>query len=277
MFKKTIPIIGLAAFVALLLAGAANPASAAVLAEKVYLRNGIQNFAAGNPLSAILDPVTSSTALARYGDADNFDPAIAGQGELLVDTDSGSPVVYEALFDIYVFDVTGAVGPVLFRNDLAALNPNDDVASQDVDFGIRNLRFTWYNGAFDTSFDAETGDPSLETIFDPTNVVLFGCGDSRCTLADATTNGLNATWEITDDQGVRKPNSSNFFNYLTAGESFTLTVTGEFLIPDGGGYSSILKATVIPLPPAALLFGTALLGIGALRRWKDKKEMAVAA
>ena len=34
-----------------------------------------------------------------------------------------------------------------------------------------------------------------------------------------------------------------------------------------------VDVAVIPLPPAAVLFGTALLGIGALRRWKDKKGM----
>ena len=164
----------------------------------------------------------------------------------------------------------------LFKNDLSSIAINAGVPAASVDFGVANLRFTWYAGAFGvlTSTTAASDlDFSLAadpTFFDASNR-LVGCAESPCGAPGFTP----ATWKITDSDGVLN-NSTVFFNFIGTG-SATLLVTGSIIEPGGGGYVNIITANQIPLPPAALLFGTALFGIGALRRWKDKKAMTATA
>jgi len=102
------------------------------------------------------------------------------------------------------------------------------------------------------------------------------------TYAQPTSIGiqnLTLTWDtgatmvITDAAGVDGPASNWAYTSFATG-LHTLTVTGT-LLSMGGAYSTTLNA--VPLPPAALLFGTALFGIGALRRRKGKKAMDLAA
>ena len=96
--------------------------------------------------------------------------------------------------------------------------------------------------------------------------------------------GLTYTWDtgdvmnLTQGLGDAAPGWDNgepnwAWTWFTAG-AHTLTVSGT-LLSGGGGYN--LEVSAVPLPPAALLFGTALFGIGALRRRKNKKATELAA
>ena len=187
MFQRTISTIGTVAFATLLLAGAANTASAAVIAEKAFDRAGAIATTALQALAGDLIEVEPSVARATY-----FAPGIVisdpgVNDENLVDEVPGDPITYGALFDIFVYDIdnTGGNEPSLFKNDLASIAVNAGVPAASVDFGVANLRFTWYAGAFGvlTSTTAASDlDFSLAadpTFFDASNR-LVGCAESPC-------------------------------------------------------------------------------------------------
>jgi len=84
---------------------------------------------------------------------------------------------------------------------------------------------------------------------------------------------------MTDASGVDIPNTTNYglenwYRFGLVAGSYSLVVTGDVLA-NGGAYTGTL--TAVPLPPSAILFGTALFGIGALRRRKDKKATGLEA
>ena len=88
-------------------------------------------------------------------------------------------------------------------------------------------------------------------------------------------NTLVMTWtvgniihNITDALGQYN-GPLTFFHALADGESGTLNVTGTFF-ENGGGYT--LTVAAVPLPPAVIAFGTAMLGVGFLARRKRKKK-----
>ena len=239
MFTKTISSLGTAAFVALILAASPNVASAAILlAEKFSIAGKVDN------------------GLNNQGDLS------VAQGTYSIDAaevvgPNGSVVNFgdnDFIRDVFVYDVfidgSNTAGTGSFANTLTAINANNTTTSSiPRQFGIRNLRFAWFDGA--------------------------GCEVAIVCVSDPNSETANfiARWTITDGDGFDNGAVSTFFNSLDAGTR-TLVITGQ-LLDEGGGYKNDILA--VPLPPAALLFGTALFGIGALRRWKDKKQMAVSA
>ena len=274
--NKAISSIGLAAFVAVLLAGAANTASAAVIAEKAFHRDGAIKTTAAQGLSGSVSPVVPSVAEATYFAPGIVIAALGPNDENLVDEVPGDPITYGALFDIFVYDVDNSPGsdPTLFKNELASIAANAGVPPGSVTFGVANLRFTWYAGAFDvlsSSTAATDLDFSLAAVsnsaggtpfFDASNR-LVGCGDTPC----ASPGFTPATWKITSSDGVLN-NSTVFFNYLSTG-SATLLVTGSIIEPGGGGYVNII--TALPEPSAltfAALSALSLLGLSRRNRYE---------
>ena len=113
--------------------------------------------------------------------------------------------------------------------------------------------------------DAIFGDPSG-----------VGIGSLTLTWSNGATSGPitdDTSGSITGQAGLDLPPGNWFKTWMTAG-LHTLTVSGTVL-SQGGGYIATVNA--VPLPPAALLFGTALFGIGVLRRRKNKKALELAA
>lgn len=99
-------------------------------------------------------------------------------------------------------------------------------------------------------------------------------------IANLQFNWNGGTWmDLTDATGSDIPGTTNvgvdnwYQGFLAQGQNI-LSVRGTPNVP-GGSYN--IKVSAIPLPPAALLFGTALFGIGALRRRKNKQAMDLAA
>jgi len=76
---------------------------------------------------------------------------------------------------------------------------------------------------------------------------------------------------FTDGAGVAQFGTSVIFSRVLATGINTFRVRGTVL-SQGGDYTAVI--TAVPLPPAALLFGSALLGIGALRRRKENSAAA---
>lgn len=270
--NKAISSIGLAAFVAVLLAGAANTASAAILAEKAFHRDGAIKTTAAQDLSGSVSPVVPSVAEATYFAPGIVIAALGPNDENLVDEVPGDPITYGALFDIFVYDVDNSAGsdPTLFKNDLASIAANAGVPPGSVTFGVANLRFTWYAGAFDvltsttaaTDLDFSLAAASNAGFFDAGNR-LVGCGDAPC----ASPGFTPATWKITSSDGVLD-NSTAFYNDISKG-SATLLVTGSIIEPGGGGYVNII--TALPEPSAltfAALSALSLLGLSRRNRYE---------
>ncbi len=90
--------------------------------------------------------------------------------------------------------------------------------------------------------------------------------------------GLTMTWfvdnvfvfahDITDLSGAYN-GPLTFFHALQTGETGKIVLAGNFAA-QGGGWS--LTVSAVPLPPAVIAFGTAMLGVGFLARRKRKKK-----
>ncbi len=63
-----------------------------------------------------------------------------------------------------------------------------------------------------------------------------------------------------------------FFQGNVADGRYYITVSGNTTGLAGGLYTASLSAAPVPIPPAALLFGSALIGLAGLRRKKAAHE-----
>ncbi len=79
------------------------------------------------------------------------------------------------------------------------------------------------------------------------------------------TGGSGVSFTSTDDDYYR------FDGTLSPG-SYNITISGLTSGSWGGSYKIELNAAPVPIPPAALLFGSALIGLAGLRRRKAAHE-----
>ncbi len=86
----------------------------------------------------------------------------------------------------------------------------------------------------------------------------------------------NPPLEITgsnDSWGFSGALTNAVYNITVSGTAMGVGDTGVG-ITGGGWYNASLNAAPVPIPPAALLFGSALVGLAALRRKKAAEKMA---
>lgn len=104
-----------------------------------------------------------------------------------------------------------------------------------------------------------------------TGPTTYGIANLTFTWEEADTTFMNSL-TITDGSGFALLGlPTAFFTFLAQAAGYTLTVTGTTLA-GGGDYSLI---TSVPIPAAAFLFGSALLGGGLLRRRKMIKKFGL--
>ena len=84
----------------------------------------------------------------------------------------------------------------------------------------------------------------------------------------AITNSLGSYTPLFNPNGVLSP--AILLASLVPSDDFSVRLTG-FRLANGGSYSAVFDAST-PLPPALLLFGTALAGMGFLGRRRRKSE-----
>lgn len=107
------------------------------------------------------------------------------------------------------------------------------------------------------------------------NYQLYQDNDSSGTLSLGDT-AWGAGWSFLDI-GTTAQNlaSTSVYRALNSGVHYVLRVTGISLNPNVDAISASTQVSAVPLPAAAWLFGSALLGMGALRRKQAAaKDMA---
>ena len=136
-----------------------------------------------------------------------------------------------------------ASASIYHSGDTITLNPGSDDLLASV---------TYYDAPFSVFYlDSTSSDNfltfSLRDTDDEDYTVNYSLKDSNDTIL--------AQWALTD-------NVAGTFSYLlTMGNIYTLRIDTD---PDVS--SSTIMTSAVPLPAAAWLFGSALLGLGALRR-----------
>lgn len=122
--------------------------------------------------------------------------------------------------------------------------------------------------------------------------VLSGVTGALFKLADTSTDGYTVNYQLytadhstaigagwtMQDIGTQAQNLalSGVYKALSAG---SYAVKLSFANFDQGSFTASTQVSAVPLPGAALLFGSALMGLGALRRKQksgEKSEMAAA-
>src|SRR5262249_38210940 len=130
---------------------------------------------------------------------------------------------------------------------------------------------------FKTAQNLKTGTTSSVLDTTPTcpSADCYGIADLKVKwLASDNTTVLN-TLTVTDSDG-NYLNPAKMLLNLAANVTYFILVTGTTLSPGGGTYNFKVSVTAntdqrgVPLPPALLLFGSALVGLTTLGRRKRK-------
>ena len=137
---------------------------------------------------------------------------------------------------------------------------NEDVDGTEGGNAINTLYSFTADGDTRLSFAVSVNHPTADNNFGIANLTL--------------TWDLGGVHVVTDGTGVMLANPfPKFFHALTDGVTGVLTVTGNWL-SNGGGYTVTVAA--VPLPPAVIAFGTAMLGVGFLARRRRKQKATFA-
>ncbi len=115
--------------------------------------------------------------------------------------------------------------------------------------------------------DEATDWADITINFEDAELVISGV-----TLTDTTNMGA------TDWNGTTLTGSGDNWQFdgVLPNDWYYFEVTGDVSGPLGSTYIGSLQATPVPIPPAALLFGSALIGLAGLKRKKAAKELVEA-
>lgn len=146
----------------------------------------------------------------------------------------GSPGSGYGFYDDFVFTIAGAATNAITSTiDFAGL------------LQITNLQVRLYNAAGNTF---------------PVLTAPVGCPGVGCTLIDA--------WSSPVSYGPTSGTVSVLSNTALGAGTYVLEVRGQVVGASGGSYSGVLNLAPVPVPAAAWLFGTGVLGLAAIRRRK---------
>jgi hypothetical protein len=150
----------------------------------------------------------------------------------------------------------------------------------------------FFSGNFTASDNPATNGSSL--VSDDILLHLVGISGSAAVAEVGFAMHAGTTWSLglyqlvsgqyqllQETTGVAAtPNAPTSFltAFLTLGSNAT---AGEYVLhlsgPVNGNYSGLVQVSSVPLPGAALLFGSALMGMGALRRKQGAAEKSAVA
>lgn len=131
-----------------------------------------------------------------------------------------------------------------------ALRPADSVTSGINVFGV-TLKNGWVSG--DVA-NQGTSDPGVSFTADAGEYLITTSGLGNFAIGSQLPGGLLSQGFL-GNGNFENPQPPVFFN---GDRDYTTTITGDFVVP----------ASVVPVPAAVWLFGTALAGLGAVRRNK---------
>jgi hypothetical protein len=131
-------------------------------------------------------------------------------------------------YDDYIFNITSAAGTnsVTSTINLGTLE-------------VTNLQARLY---------------ALPGAFNPNTVPGGGCPGGCLASWSSTVTAANVTYTVLNYTGPLAPGS------------YVLEIRGDAVGANGGSYSGVLNLQAVPVPAAAWLFGSAVAGLGWLRR-----------
>lgn len=209
----------------------------------------------------------------------------------------GSRAMFGAIFSIILFvGASGSASAVIF--DLA--DHSDGAKTPPFEYGLRlddEGKFFSFDGISTARLSVDTTSVAasisgtviensatddavaawtLSYVF--SGITLVGTdGEFTATGGTGTLMEIGGSLDIINLVGKQKAFTGIAFSFLNDG--FRLPVNSGFVgrgwIDKPGTNDFLLTATVVPLPPAALLFGSALAGMGFLsRRRKSASKIA---
>jgi hypothetical protein len=144
----------------------------------------------------------------------------------------GSPGSGYGFYDDFLFTIAGAqTNSITSTIDFAGI------------LQINNLQVRLYNAAGNTF---------------PVLGAPYNCPGISCSLIDA--------WSSPVNYGPTTGTVSVLPTTLLSAGTYVLEVRGNVVGAAGGGYSGVLNVAAVPVPAAAWLFGSSLIGLMSLRR-----------